>query len=181
VRFIESYFGHGVFSNATNCFAITLSLFASIAPASAEWRIETYRDQLNDRDLKFATVEAKAPDQGIVGKLEIVCRANGQLDHRVVLSTKISSGEIGGAYRIDDKATRTGSFKFYNDSTISIDEEPPVPLAGAKNYRIQLELRNGPVLVFDFDVRGVDKAINSLRCRNLGHLQPSDTVGILQS
>ena len=62
-----------------------LMLFALIAPASAEWSIETYRDRLNDRDLKFATVVAKAPDQGIVAKLEIVCRVNGQLDHRVVL------------------------------------------------------------------------------------------------
>ena len=159
----------------------TLILFASSAPASAEWRIETYRDRLNDRDLKFATVEAKAPNQGTVAKLEIVCRANGQLDHHVVLSTKISSGEIGGAYRIDEKAARTGSFKFYDDYTISIDEEPPLTLAGAKNYRIQLEPRNGPVLVFDFDVRGVDKAINSLRCRNFGQWPPPDTAGILQS
>ena len=159
----------------------TSILFALIAPASAEWSIETYRDRLNDRDLKFATVVAKAPDQGIVAKLEIVCRANGQLDHHVVLSTKISSGGIGGAYRIDEKATRTGSFKFYDDHTISIDEEPPLTLAGAKRYRIQLEPRNGPVLVFDFDLTGVDKAINSLRCRKLGHLQPPDTAGILES
>lgn len=146
----------------------TLILFASIAPASAEWRIETYRDRVNDRDLKFATVVAKAPDQGIVAKLEIVCRANGRLDHRVALSTKISSGEIGGAYRVDEKNTRTGSFKFYNDNIISIEEEPPLTLAGAKRYRIQLEPRNGPVLVFDFDLTGVDKALDSLRCRNLG-------------
>jgi hypothetical protein len=92
---------------------LALILFASIAPAWAEWSIEIYRDRLNDRDLKFATFVAKAPDKGIVAKLEIVCRANGQLDHHVVLSTQISSGEIGGAYRIDEKATRTGSFKFY--------------------------------------------------------------------
>jgi hypothetical protein len=159
----------------------TLSLFASIAPALAEWRIETYRDRVNDRDLKFATVVAKAPDQGTVAKLEIVCRANGQLGHHVVLSIKISSGEIGGAYRIDEKNTRTGSFRFYDDYTIAIEEQPPLTLAGAKRFHIQLEPRNGPVLVFDFDVRGVDKAINSLRCQNFGRLPPLDTAGILQS
>ena len=145
-----------------------LILFASIAPASAEWRIETYRDRLNDRDLKFATVVAKAPDQGIVAKLEIVCRVNGQLDHRVVLSTKISSGEIGGAYRIDEKGPRADFFKVYDDNTISIDEQPPLTLAGAKRYRVQLEPKNTPVLVFEFDLTGVDNAIKSLRCQKLG-------------
>jgi hypothetical protein len=40
--------------------------------------------------------------------------------------------------------------------------------------------RNGPVLVFDFDLTGVDKAINSLRCRKFGYLQkPPDTAGKL--
>jgi hypothetical protein len=104
-----------------------------------------------------------------VAKLKIVCRANGQLDHHVALSTKISPGEIGGAYRIDEKATQTRSFKFSDDNTISIEEEPPLTLAGAKRFHIQLEPKNGPVLVFDFDLIGVDKAIDSLRCRNFGY------------
>jgi hypothetical protein len=152
----------------------TLVLFASIAPASAEWRIETYRDRLNDRDLKFATFVAKASNQGIVAKLEIVCRASGKLDHHVVLSTKLSPGEIGGAYRIDEKATQTRSFKFSDDNTISIEEEPPFTLAGAKRFHIQLEPRSASVLVFDFDLTGVDKAIDSLRCRNFGYLLPPE-------
>ena len=42
-------------------------------PAFADWNVESFKDRMTDKTVKYATLSAKAADRGISAKLELAC------------------------------------------------------------------------------------------------------------
>ena len=42
-------------------------------PALAEWKVESFKDRMTEKTVKYATLPAKTADRGISAQLELTC------------------------------------------------------------------------------------------------------------
>jgi hypothetical protein len=132
--------------------------------ASGEWKVESFKDRMTDQVTKYATLAAKAEDQGISAVLELACLPSQRL-FQVKLSVPLTRGEIGANLRVDEGAVRPIFLHVFSDlHRISILGAPPFDLVGHKRFRITLLPTGGPQLFYDFDLAGVDATAKTVPC-----------------
>ncbi|MGY3449779.1 hypothetical protein [Bradyrhizobium sp. USDA 4353] len=137
---------------------------AAASPTRAEWGVRTYRDKMTDKTGKYAVLQAKASDRGIAAALEIDCMA-GHRPFHLKLSSPLTRGKVSLNMRVDERKVRPIILNVLSDPhQIAFITAPPFDLWGRKRFRVQVFPAGGPVLFYDFDLTGIEKAISGLDC-----------------
>lgn len=135
-----------------------------VSPALAEWKVESFKDKMADKLVKYAVLQSKAPENGVFAALEISCMDEQRL-FQLKLSSPLSRGRISVNMRVDERKVRPILLNVFSDPyRIAFITAPPFDLWGRKRFRIQVFPIGGPVLFYDFDLTGIDKAISPLAC-----------------
>lgn len=149
--------------------AIVGSLIGSLAcaPAAADWSITSYKDRLTDREVKTATIAAKARDHGVLGRLVINCLEDklvGGLVLSIETTASFSRGRLGLSYRVDQREVEQRLMPVNSAGNGMSSWAKPEELEGAKRIRVELSPARSPNLFFDFDLTGVDNAMKAIPC-----------------
>lgn len=143
--------------------AVTVAAVIAL-PANAEWNVQAFKDKMTDKPVKYAVLQAKAPESGVSAALEISCMADQRL-FQLKLSSPLSRGQIGVNMRVDERKVMPRILNVFSDPyRIAFIAAPPFDLWGRKRFRVQLFPTGGPVLFYDFDLTGIDKAISAIAC-----------------
>lgn len=136
--------------------------------AQAEWRVDTFRDRMSDRDIKMAAVSAKSASSGVHARLQIECldgKFVGRTMILIVLSREFYQHRIGLNWRIDAGPVEPRHLIVNSDlrsiwlANLSVSE-----LSKAKRLRVELFPTGGPTLFYEFDVSGADGAFRAVPC-----------------
>lgn len=136
--------------------------------AMAEWKVESYKDRMTDREVKSATLDALKPDNGIGATLIVRCMINdvvGGLYLELRTTALFTRGRMGLGYRVDDGQI--------NDRFMSVSPDrrgmalfaKPRELFDGKRLRLELEPANSTKLFYEFDLRGTRKSLSSIPCK----------------
>ncbi|WP_461326055.1 hypothetical protein [Bradyrhizobium diazoefficiens] len=156
-----------------------IAMVAGSSTAHAEWKVQARNDRMSDKAVKWATLDAKAADHGILAALVLTCDGlDGARLFAVRLSSPLTAGAISARLRIDDNKVRSlVNLRTYSDPhRIPLITAPSYDLWGRKRFRIELFPRGGPEVFYDFDLSGIDKAIAALPCNRAPTETFEDTV-----
>jgi hypothetical protein len=136
-----------------------------IAQAQASgWKISSFRDRMNDRDIKYAELAAKAPDHGLNAKLGLTCsKEMGGRYFTLTLSNRIVGSRVGGSYRVDNEPEEMRFFSVF-DGRIGLIEAPPFDLITRKRFRVQLQIPRQPAHFYDFDLSDLPATAKAIGC-----------------
>jgi hypothetical protein len=147
---------------------VVFGVFYLSSPAHAEWKIQSYKDRMTDREVKVATLQASKPDHGISAVLVVRCLENdlvGGLYLAIRLTTKFTPGRMGLRYRVDNAATNDRFMPVDSDLQSMTHWGEPSELIDKKRIRVELQPTGGPNLFYEFDLRGTGAVLKSIPCR----------------
>jgi hypothetical protein len=134
-------------------------------PASAEWQIQASKDRMTDNVARSATVQAKAPDQGVSADLYVGCM-NGEPMAQARLSHPLTRGRIGTVWRFDEGPQRPAFLHVFADpNSIPFVGVPTADFTGKRRFRFQIQPTGGPSLFYDFDISGLERVLSSIKCK----------------
>ncbi|UFZ05469.1 hypothetical protein LQG66_03895 [Bradyrhizobium ontarionense] len=136
-------------------------------PAQADWTIASHKDRLTDKETRTASLSARQPDHGIAARLTVHC-----LDHELVGGLIISietaatftRGRMGLRFRVDDSEAQLRFMPVNAQGNGMAQWTDPEDLRGARRLRVELEPARSPNLFYEFDLAGVDKALDRIPC-----------------
>ncbi|MET4206871.1 hypothetical protein [Bradyrhizobium sp. LA2.1] len=146
---------------------VVLTTLLACSPVAADWSITSYKDRLSDRDVKVATLPAKERDHGVFARLVINCLESpvvGGLVLSIETGSRFSRGRMGLSYRVDQREVVPRLMPVNSNGNGMSSWAQPEELEGAKRIRVELSPARSPTLFFDFDLTGVDKAMNAIPC-----------------
>jgi hypothetical protein len=133
-------------------------------PGRTEWVIHSSVDRMTEKTVRHAALAAKAEDQGVSAALEMSCHERRRWFH-IRLSRPMTRGELGASLRIDEGKVEPRFLHVFSDPyRIPLIQAPPFDLVGKKRFRVQLFVRRGSPLFFDFDLSGIAAAAKSITC-----------------
>lgn len=151
-----------------NRFFTTAILAILSAPAAhAEWRVTSHKDRLTDKRESVATLTAIQADHGVAARLRIHCLAAdtaGGLVLAIETTATFTRGRMGLRFRIDEGAAQNRYMPVAANGDGMSQWADPEDLRGARRLRVQLEPARSPNLFYEFDLSGVDKALDSIPC-----------------
>lgn len=152
--------------------AAVLTFFALTASAQAGWQVQTANDRMTDKQVKFATLDAKVSDRGIPATMALWCE-KGQRSFTVHVGMHLTRGRLSAAYRVDEGEVMPRFLYVLSDpNRIHILTAPPFDLLGKKRFRVTLMPSGSRQYFYDFDLTGLDEASKAIRCAAL----PKETV-----
>jgi hypothetical protein len=132
--------------------------------ATADWRVDSVRDRMTDRQLSAASVQANAPDRGIPARLRLACM-NGAPMLSVDLGAELTWGQIGAVWRLDEGPQRPVFLRVFADpQSVPLVGTDPASFAGKKRFRLQLQPTGSQAFFWEFDVSGLEKVLPKIRC-----------------
>lgn len=145
--------------------ALTIFLLTSVAPAEAEWKVDSFKDRMTDRVLKSATTPAKEADGRISATLRVSCMNGTPMIFTDLAGGGLTPGRVNGVYRLDDGGMSPTYLSVTSDPRqVAFVGTPPNVLSGKKRMRLQLSPYGRSAMVFEFDVAGFDKVLPTIKC-----------------
>jgi len=147
---------------------VIIGLLAATTMARAEWKIESFKDRMTDRDVKIGTLKATKPDAGITAALVVRCMISdvvGGLYVEIATSASFTRGRMGLRYRVDAGETIDRYMPISSNGRGMALWAQPSEFADGKRLRVELQPGRGPTLFYDFDLTGTRDAFRSIPCR----------------
>jgi hypothetical protein len=142
------------------------ALLVSSVPTLAEWRMQTFTDQMTDRRETSATLAA---GNSTHAALRVHCM-NSSLFPEIVFDEVIGFGRIGANYRFDDGPMEQRIMPISasgRELWLWLGEPAAIAkqIGKSKRLRVQVFPRGGEATFFNFDLAGAEKAIAEISCR----------------
>lgn len=145
--------------------AAALVLVAA-SPASAGWKVDSFKDRMTDRPSRYAISPAKEPDRGIPAQMRVGCM-NGAPMISLDMGAELTRGQIGVVWRFDEEPQRPVFLRVFSDPrSVPFVGVDPAQFVGKKRFRLQIQPTGAQPLFWEFDVSGLGKVLPDIQCKN---------------
>ncbi|WP_316171052.1 hypothetical protein [Bradyrhizobium sp. SZCCHNRI1058] len=125
------------------------------------------KDRLTGKETRVASVRAAKPDQGVAARLMVHCLEDklvGGLIMAIETTASFTRGRMGLRFRIDQREPEARFMPVSANGNGMAQWLDPEDLRGARRLRVELQPARSPNLFYDFDLAGVDKALDAIPC-----------------